>query len=99
MTEAPKMLKHTTRTIARIQQIPTESLGGKIKKTVVGVGIVAFGLYGARGIGFPWYVTVALVILGATIWSSELMVFPFKLFASFLGDVLASLRGQKKEGE
>ena len=88
-------LKRVNKTLNSIQAIPKESLATKVKKTFTGTLIVGFGIFGAVKLSFPWYVSAGFVLFGATVWSSELVTLPFKLFANFLADMVAASRGIK----
>lgn len=57
-----------------LHEVPKERWPSVVRRTVTGAVLVAAGCAGAAVWGFPWYAAVGLVLLGATIWSTQLVV-------------------------
>lgn len=80
-------MTHTQRTVNALKAIPKDRLADKLKKTALGVFIAALGIVCTAKFAAPWYVAVGGGLLGATIWSGELVVAPLKLLGAALVDL------------
>lgn len=83
------------RTMADLKAIPREKLRTKIQRTVMGGFLIVLGFVSTWKLGAPWYVAVGGGLLGATIWSSELVVSSLKL----LGGTVIDLFKQKNAAD
>jgi hypothetical protein len=89
------MTMHETKgTIASLRAIPREKLSDKIRKTVLGLGIVALSVGAAFLWGAPWWAGMAGTLLGATIWSGELVLSPIRLLGAVLVDLFRKATGK-----
>lgn len=84
----------TQATIRALTSIPPEKLGTKIKKTVAGVFLAALGIAATKWFGAPWWVAVGSGLLGATVWSGEIVLTPFKLLGAVVVDLYKRLKGE-----
>jgi hypothetical protein len=80
-------MTHTERTVSALKAIPKDRLADKIRKTALGVFIAALGITMTAKYAAPWYVAAGGGLLGATIWSGELVVAPIKLLGAALADI------------
>lgn len=83
------------RTLAGLKAIPREKLRTKIQRTAMGAFLIVLGIVSTWQFGAPWYVAVGGGLLGATVWSSELVVSALKL----LGGTVIDLFRQKNAAE
>lgn len=86
-------MTETHRTLSGLKAIPKEKLATKLKKTAVGVFLAALGIVATWRFGAPWYVAVGSGLLGATVWSGELVVAPLKLLGAALVDLWRQVKG------
>lgn len=57
----------------RLDAVPRERFGAMVKRTIIGTGLVALGVVGLAKYGLNQYLAVGLVLLGATVWSTQLV--------------------------
>ncbi len=69
-------MTNTQRTVSALKAIPKEKLADKIRKTVAGVFLAGLGIVATWQFEAPWWVAVGSGLLGATVWSGELVVAP-----------------------
>lgn len=81
------------RTLADLKAIPAEKLKTKVQRTVMGLFLIALGIVSTWKFAAPWYVAVGGGLLGATVWSGELVVSSLKL----LGGTVIELFKQKQD--
>jgi len=86
-------LHHTKGQIAALKDIPPEKLGTKVKKTVLGVGVTALSVVAVVKWQAPWWAGMGGGLLGATIWSGELVTAPFKLLGAAIVDLYKQYKG------
>ena len=60
----------------RAETLPFEKALKKIKRTIAGLGLVALGVMGAAKWGWPWFATMPLAVVGATVWAGEIITLP-----------------------
>jgi hypothetical protein len=58
----------------KMDSLPAEKWPQVVKRTVLGIAFMAFGAIGAMELEWPWYVVGGFATLGATIWSTQLVV-------------------------
>lgn len=58
----------------KMDALPPEKWPQVVKRTVLGIAFMAFGAIGAMELEWPWYVVGGFATLGATIWSTQLVV-------------------------
>lgn len=99
--------QRTAQVKAQLAAIPRERFVGKAVRTFFGLLFVGLGvamvwlalseLHHSHTTVDRWLLGggVGAMVLGATIWSSELVLAPLKLLLAFAGDVLAMVRGSK----
>lgn len=58
----------------KMDTLPAEKWPQVVKRTVLGIAFIAFGAVGAVQLEWPWYVAAGFCLLGATIWSTQLVV-------------------------
>lgn len=69
-------LEHQTRVMRAVKMdaVPVEKWPTLVKRTVLGIAFIGFGAVGAVQLAWPWYVAAGFCLLGATIWSTQLVV-------------------------
>lgn len=74
--EFRQMSKMSTRVMkaVRVHAVPEEKWPTMVKRTVLGLAFIAFGAVGAIELEWPWYVAAGFTLMGATIWSTQLVV-------------------------
>lgn len=98
-------LPRVSGTQAQLRRIPPERLRQKVTRTLLGSGFVLAGAWlvsrAVRQVEHQhplnlWIfgTGVGLVVLGATIWSSELVLMPLKLVLALVRDVADIVRGK-----
>ena len=58
----------------KMETLPAEKWPQVVKRTVLGIAFIAFGAIGAIHLAWPWYVAAGFCLMGATIWSTQLVV-------------------------
>ena len=79
-----------------LSAVPKDKFGVMVKKTVVGGGLVALGVMGMARFGFPWYAGLGCSVLGATVWSGQVVTGAVTML---LGPVKAYRRAFKDGGD
>lgn len=95
----------TGATITALRAIPPEKFAVKAKRTIIGVGFAGLGGWLIR-IGATrdevslWLVGggAGLILLGATVWSGELVLLPVKLLGAVLIDLWQKAKGTTPGG-
>lgn len=93
-------MTHVKTVTSDLKAIPRERLATKLKRTVLGVGFAGLGGFMViRQIGGTpsltlVFVGIALCVLGATVWSTELMAAPIKIVVASVRDALNAVRGK-----
>ena len=57
----------------KMEQVPTERFGVIVQRTILGTLLIAFGIVGIAKFQMNHYLAVGIVLLGATIWSTQLV--------------------------
>lgn len=73
MAEKSKMSTRVMKAV-RVEAVPEEKWPTMVKRTVLGLAFIAFGGVGAVQLAWPWYVAAGFTLMGATIWSTQLVV-------------------------
>lgn len=73
--------------------IPAEKFAVKVKRTVLGVGVAALGILLTAYAGAPWWVAAGGGLLGATIWSGEMVTGAVKLIGAVVVDLWVKAKG------
>ncbi len=91
MSDAPR--KTTLQKVVQMEDVPHEKWPTVVGRTVIGTLLVALGVFGLIQLGMNHYLGIALVLLGATTWSTKLvtnsllaLVQPFKAFRRAIDD-------------
>ncbi len=79
----------------RMDDVPAEKFGVMVQKTVVGIGFIALGVVGIARWSFPWWATVALCVLGATVWSGQLVTQSIRRLIPLTRAVTDVVRGKE----
>lgn len=58
----------------KLEAVPPEKWSVMVQRTVLGVAFMALGAVGAWKLQWPWYVVGGFATLGATIYSTQLVV-------------------------
>ncbi len=75
MSQTTEMRKATRlQQAVKMDAVPPEKWPQVVKRTVLGLAFMAFGAVGAMELEWPWYVVGGFATLGATIWSTQLVV-------------------------
>lgn len=82
-----------TKAFKAIRAIPQEKLGVKVQKTFLGLGVVALSVVAVVKWGAPWWAGMGGALLGATIWSGELLTAPFKALGEVVADLYKRIKG------
>lgn len=86
-------MTNTQRTVSALKAIPREKLADKVRKTVAGLFLAGLGIVATWKFGAPWWVAVGSGLLGATVWSGELVVAPLKLLGAAVVDLWQRAKG------
>lgn len=89
---AKDMLQTSLQRAVKLDQVPAARFGVMVQKTIVGLALAGLGVYVIvpHAEGVRLYVGVGLVILGATVWSGQLVTGALKALVG----PLAALRGK-----
>lgn len=94
-----------------LQQVPPEKIAKMIMRTLIGTLFVVIGLlllviqisllYKSQDIDklSLWLLggAVFMIILGATTWSSQIVLTPLKILSSFLREIVSAVKGNSQE--
>lgn len=86
-------MTETHRTLAGLKAIPKEKLADKIRKTVLGLFLAGLGIVATWKFSAPWWVAVGSGLLGATVWSGELVLSPVRLLGAVVVDLWRQVKG------
>ena len=71
------MTKHKLATglqkAVKMTAVPAEKFGAIVQRTILGTLLIGFGVVGLAKYEMNHYLAVGLVLLGATIWSTQLV--------------------------
>jgi hypothetical protein len=91
--------QHAKAVTNEVKAIPKETLAKKVLKTVSGLLVIGLAILFAKAFSAPWYVSVGTAMVGAHIISAELVGKSVKFMVGVLKDILAAVKGGKKEDE
>lgn len=57
----------------KMHEVPPERFGAMVKRTLIGGVFVALGVAGMAKFSFPWYAGLGCVVVGSTVWSTQLV--------------------------
>lgn len=57
----------------RMEEVPRERFAVMVQRTILGTLLIAFGVVGMVKFEMNHYLAVGLVLLGATIWSTQIV--------------------------
>ena len=57
----------------KMEEVPREKFAVAVQRTILGTLLIAFGIFGIAKLQMNHYLSVGLVLLGATIWSTSLV--------------------------
>lgn len=77
----------------KLDAVPPEKFGVMLQRTVLGGLFVALGVLGLTRWAFPWYAGVALCVLGATIWSTQVVTGALKALIGPLKAIVGAAKG------
>lgn len=80
----------------KLERVPPEKFSVMLQRTVLGLLFIALGVVGLKLWAFPWYAGVGLSVLGATIWSGQVVTGALK---ALVGPIKAIVGASKPEGE
>lgn len=88
-------MSHTKAAIRalRPEGVTPERWQQKVQRTFLGLVFVLGGIAGAVWAAWPWYVVVPLGIVGATIWSTEMVTGALKVVLASFKDVWGTVKG------
>lgn len=76
----------------KLDAVPEDKWPVMVQRTLLGLVIVAFGGVGAVRLEWPWYVVSGFVLVGSTVWSTQLvtnalkaLVEPIRSFKALMG--------------
>jgi len=94
MTAKEKVQTHIQKAV-KLEQVPPERFGVMVQKTILGVLIAGLGVYLVvpHAEGIRLYVGVGLVLLGATIWSGQLVTGALKALIGPLKAIVGAAKG------
>lgn len=79
MTDGPQTTK--VQRAFKLHEVPPEKWPQMVQRTITGAVLIAFGVAGAALWSFPWFVSAGAVLVGATTWSSQMVVGALKALA------------------
>lgn len=77
----------------RLEEVPPERFGVMLQRTLLGGLFIALGVLGMKLWAFPWYAGVALCVLGATIWSTQVVTGALKALIGPLKAIVGAAKG------
>lgn len=77
----------------KLDAVPAEKFSVMLQRTVLGLLFIVLGVVGLKLWAFPWYAGVGLSVLGATIWSTQVVTGAVKALVGPLTAVLGAKRG------
>ncbi len=86
-------MSHIKDATQQFRAIPPERLTTKIKRTIVGAGIIACAVFAGRA-GWPWYAVLGIGGVGAHVLSAELVEKAGKWAVALIRDVLKAVAGK-----
>lgn len=93
MTAKDKLQTGIQRAV-RLNEVPPEKFSVMLQRTVLGLLFIVLGVLGLKLWAFPWYAGVGLAVLGATIWSTQVVTGALK---ALVGPLTQIARATKPE--
>lgn len=78
----------------RLEDVPPEKFGVMLQRTILGALFVALGVLGMKLWAFPWYAGTALCVLGATIWSTQVVTGALRALIGPLKAIVDAAKGR-----
>jgi len=86
---------NATQSLVKLKKSDPGKFWAKVQRTFWGFGLAALGIVGLAKLGFPVYLGVVLVFVGAIVASGEIVLAPLKDALSLAKGVLGALRNGK----
>ena len=84
------------RSVARLpEETPVERVATMLQKTILGMVLAGVGVGGLLILEMNHYLAVGMIIVGATVWSGQLVTGAVKSLVQPLRDIVAAIRGGK----
>ena len=88
-------LHKAVRTVAQLpEETPVERVASMVQKTILGLILAGVGVAGLLILNMNHYLAVGLIIVGAHVWSGQLVSGAIKSLLGPLGEVVKILRGK-----
>lgn len=96
MTTEPKEPKGPTRVqeALKMQQVPSEKWQSMVQRTVLGLGFLGLGVVGLVRLDWNVYVGLAVCVVGATLWSTQLVVGSLTQLVPLFRSIWDAVRGK-----
>jgi hypothetical protein len=83
------------RTVAKLpEETPVERVATMLQKTVLGMVLAGVGVGGLLVLEMNHYLATGFILVGATVWSGQLVTGALKSLIQPLRDILAAIRGK-----
>lgn len=101
MTNKEKMqtaIHQAVRSVANLpDETPVERVATMLQKTILGMMLAGVGVGGLLVLEMNHYLAVAMIIVGATVWSGQLVTGAVMSLVQPLRDILTAIRGTKTD--
>ena len=89
-------LHKAVRSVAQLpEETPVERVATMLQKTILGMVLAGVGVGGLLVLNMNHYLAVGMIIVGATVWSGQLVTGAVKSLIQPLRDIVAAVRGSK----
>ena|SRR3990167_3853621 len=105
MMDKPSLIQTAIRklpTTAKVVSQETTALPGhrlydKVRRTIIGLVVIAGGIAGGQIWDWSQWLVAGMIVLGASVWSSSLVLLPLKVILPLVTDVIRAVRGGKPD--
>lgn len=93
-----EQLKTGIQQAVNLEEVPAERFSVMLRRTIIGTALTGVGVVGLVKYSMNHYLAVAMILLGATTWSTQLVASSIKALVGPLGDILRVVRGGQSDG-
>ena len=78
----------------KLEQVPSERFSVMLQRTILGLLLVGIGVVGLLAMEMNHYLAVGLVLLGATVWSGQIVTGAIKGLVGPIRALFGATRGE-----
>lgn len=84
----------TIQRVIKLEDVPQKKFSHMMGRTLIGIMFIGLGVEGMAKFNFPWWAGLLCVLVGASTWSTQIVVGTLKALVSPFKDFLGAWRGK-----